>query len=164
MGKKPRINEDDLKSNPLVTDSFKILVIELKDESLKKDKDGVWLPYARFADMEANTKVYRNPDYRKLVSYMSASGKSLYLWIIYEIEPGKDWLWVNKDRYMEENRVSSINTYKSAIKELCTHLIISPTLYKDTYWINPRIAYNGNRCWKYERNVVRWEDRDKDNE
>ena len=50
--------------------------------------------------------------------------------------------------YMNENEISSINTYKTAVQELCKYLFIYPhakTIYKDYYWINPSLMFSGNR-------------------
>lgn len=140
--------------NPLVGVDFKILVSKVWDGKSFKEIGGDML--ASYVELEADkfTKVYGNTEYRQLVSLLSSGAKSLYLWLLYEAESGRDWIWINKKRYMKENLVSSLNTYKKAIEELGKVAIINKHhKYRDVYWLNPRLFFNGNRAKKFPKNV-----------
>ena len=80
---------------------------------------------------------------------LSSRARDLFLWITYELDSGKDFLWINKVRYMKECTVS-LNTYKESILDLTTAGVITPTVYHDTYWINPLFFFNGDRIKKYQ--------------
>ena len=84
----------------------------------------------------------------------SAGAKSLYIHILYELEYGCDYIEINVKRYMKENNISSINTYKDAVKQLSRYLIIYPSVIKGVYWINPKLFFAGSRVNKYPKNVV----------
>lgn len=151
--KKPKIDPEKLKNNPLVNEDFRIVVNKMIDEKSFKREDDLLVHKDYEMEKESITKVYTLPLYRKLVSTLSPRAKSLFLWLLYEIESGKDYIWINKYRYMEENDISSINTYKESIVDLIVPNIICATIYPDVYWINPRYFFNGNRMNKYQDHV-----------
>lgn len=78
--------------------------------------------------------------------------KDLCWFIIYELNSQQDWLWINKERYMKESHVS-LNTYKAAVLELDRYGILQPTVYKDTYWVNPMFFFHGDRIKKYPSKI-----------
>lgn len=146
--------EMSLLINPLTSQDFKILVRNLTVKgSFSKDGEGDWLPTGYNVEQAVVTKFYHSTDNRLVVSALSGGAKSLLLWLMYEIASGKDYVWVNKQRYMKENGISSLNTYKDAIKQLAASLIITPTVYADVYWINPRVFFSGSRIAKYPQYV-----------
>jgi hypothetical protein len=112
-------------------------------------------PYEVSNQREGFCKLYCSPEKRLLTNRLSLRAKEMLLWIQYEIDHGKDFLWMNKKRYMEELEIKSINTYKEALKELIRHGFITPTLASDYYWINPDFMFKGDRVKKYPKNVVK---------
>lgn len=154
---KPKIDESKMVLNPFAR-SLKIPVNELVSGKYweKTDSDGV--PVVAPAEMEYEAgnycKVFIDAARRDMVAMLSARAKDLLLWFIYETETGKDWVWINKGKYMKDNGVKSINTYKSAIKELMSGGYISPTIYQNTFWINPYVFFNGSRLKKYPNNLI----------
>jgi hypothetical protein len=54
---------------------------------------------------------------------------------------------------MQENKISSLNTYKDAIKELIKYGFVNSTTVQDVYWINPEFFFKGDRLKKYSSNV-----------
>ena len=153
---KPNFDPLDFERNPLVDSEFKIVVRKFKDGSWTTDK-GNKVHQLKEIELEQDrfTKVYTRPEARKSVAMLSPAAKSLLIWIIFELEPAQDWLWINSQRYMDENCLSSVNTYKTAVEELCRCLFIYAALskYKDTYWINPRLLFCGSRINKYPNNI-----------
>lgn len=149
MIKKEKIDEEQLKTNPLTAHDFKVIIRKLVSKG-SYTKDGEhWLPSGHFVEQQPATRLYHQVENRLLVSLLSPGAKSLFLWIMYELDVSKDYLWINKERYMKENNITSINTYKEARNQLITSLVITPTIYTDTYWINPKIFFCGSRVTKY---------------
>jgi hypothetical protein len=151
--KEPKINNADFVNNPLAGSDFKILITKFPDKDRLKLSDGIYVPVEVELERDEYCKVYTKSENRKIVAQLSPSAKSLFLWIVYELESGKDYLWVNKRRYMEENSVSSINTYKKAIAELARLTFICASVVKDVYWINPKLMFAGSRINKYPKNI-----------
>jgi len=92
---------------------------------------------------------------RQLINALSDKAQRLFLWLIYELDPGKDYLWINQTRYMEEQGIKSINTYKDAVKELVKFKIIGLSVVKSVYWINPVIFFRGSRIDKYPDKIYK---------
>lgn len=153
--KKPIFEEDDLGSNPFVNTDFKVLVRSITDGSKYQMDDEVLVPSVVDLEKDDYVKLYIKPEYRKLVGMLSNSSRSLLLWCIYEVDSAKDYLWINKRRYMEEHSVKSVNTFKSAVKELVRLNIIAPTVQRNVFWINPRLFFHGSRINKYPKNVIK---------
>lgn len=154
---KPAIDESKIGINPF-TQNLKIPVNELiSDKYLSKERYGdelITVPAELEYEACSYSKIFLDAARRKRVTELTARAKDLLMWIIYELEAGKDWIWLNKGRYMNENRVNSVNTYKSALKELISSSFISATQYTNTYWINPDIMFNGSRIKKFPNNLV----------
>ena len=157
MARKPKIKiltETALGLNPMVDSSF---VIPIRKSALphqfKIDGD-LKLPVELEMEKEDLVKVYTKSENRLHVANLSNGAKSLYLHIVYEIPYGKDYIEINFKRYMQENNISSLNTYKAALQELHSQLFICPSVVKGIYWINPRLFFAGNRVTKYPKNVI----------
>ena len=119
-------------------------------------KDGeTWLPKEYDLEKENITKLYTKAENRLIISMLSSNAQRLYIWVAYELECGKDYLWVNKQRFMEENHIKSVNTYKTGLEELIRYNLLCPTseAKKGYYWINPRLFFCGNRPNKYPNNI-----------
>ncbi len=152
--KKPDVSSIADANNPLAGSDFKIPVHKRTDSKVFINQDGLNLPNEYEVEAEPITKIYKKHDNRKFVARLTTPAKSLYLHLLYEVEYGKDYLWINVSQYMEENLISSINTYKTAVAELVRYNVICPTLVKGVYWINPRLFFCGSRVKKYPKHVV----------
>jgi hypothetical protein len=161
---KPNINPKLLTTNPFSLNSdfiIKTRGVETSQEIIsKKDlTDGIILKKpsvvfsAFFAERETHSKLYTTSCHRKRIMALPPRAMSLFLFITYELETGVDWLWINKDRYLDES-MTNIVTYKSAIEDLTRYGVITPTIYQDTYWINPMLIFAGNRMKKYPNRVI----------
>lgn len=148
---KPELTDEKMGGNPLTDADFKIIVrkktIKVTDKDGNKGVADIELEYEKF------TKLFTGSDKRKVLSQLSAPAKGLFLWLIYELESGKDYLWVNRERFMEETNINSVNTYKSGVAELVKKKLIAASLIKDVFWINPRLFFCGSRINKYPDNV-----------
>ena len=157
---KPEINEEDLGKNPFLN-SLHVDVNSIKSDSKyqvynKAMGEDAIFELANF-EFEATPycKVYADSSRRLDMVALSPRSKDLLMWVMYEAKKNKDWLWVNKKRYMEESKVGSINTYKAALNELIKCGFITKTVIMDTFWLNPHYFFNGNRITKFPDNVKR---------
>lgn len=159
--KKPEIKDEDFLHNPLAGIDFKIIVnLRVVEGTFIKDGEEL-LPKEIELEKENITKVYTKPENRKVMIGLSAGSQRLFLWIAYELEHGRDYLWINKKRYMAESGITSINTYKRAIAELVRYNLIAVSLLKDVFWINPRLFFAGSRINKYPSHVEVYEPKPK---
>lgn len=154
-GRKPEINEELMGLNPFLGSLYIAVNRVTFEKQYERDKDGVWLPVEKELEVDESCKVYLDKEKRINMISLSARAKDLLLWIIYESKNSSEWIWINKSRYMEEGRVSSINTYKSALVELIRTGYLLGSVIRDVYWINPKYFFNGNRVNKFTDNIHR---------
>lgn len=121
----------------------------------KADGDGDMLPVEVEYERDPLCKIFIDAPRRKMMVGLSPRAKELLMWLIYETEPGLDWIWINKRRYMEENGIRAYNTYKDAVRELHGGSFIQPTPIAGVYFINPHFFFNGSRVAAFPKNVVR---------
>lgn len=137
--------------NPLTEVNFKVLV--RKRPKIHHDKEGNEVIEDVELEKESFTKVFLEGGKRKAVCRLSGSASKLFTWLMYELESSKDYIWINKERCMEEIGIGSINTYKDALKEVVGSGLIAASLEPDVFWINPRLFFCGNRIKKYPNHV-----------
>jgi len=142
--------------NPFA-EKLEVLVNKRIDMSSLKLEDGDWIPQEYEYERASITKVYRTVDNRALINKLSLPAKELYLWLIYKVEYGEDWIRINRKSYMEEHGISSVNTYKKAVVDLVFGGAIAYTVLKDVFWINPKLFFAGSRVKKYPNNVKIYE-------
>ena len=150
---RPKFNEELLGDNPFALKlQIQVNIKEFHDQ-YKKDKDGDWIPV--FSELEADKacKVYVDSERRLRVNKLSPRSKELLMWLFYEVKSGQDYLWLNRVRYMDENNISSPNTYRTALNELITGGFITRTVVNAVYWINPSIFFNGSRIRKFPNSI-----------
>ena len=140
MSKSKKIDLAKLKSNPFIED-FEIVVNKLSDE------DEVQLERASY------TKLFRLMKNRDSVDRLSLNGKQLFLWMLYRLDYGNDWCYVDRSKYMEAHGISSVNTYKAGVVSLVDNGVIAYTTIKDVFYINPKIFFVGSRAKKFPDKV-----------
>lgn len=151
--RKPKFNEELLGISPFVS-SLTIQVNRVAYEGqYKKDKEGHMLPVYGNVEREMSCRLYTSPEKRKIMNMLSTRSKELFLWVMYEVDRNKDYMWLNKKRYMEENNINSINTYRTAIDELVRYGLLCKSVVNDVFWINPSMFFGGNRVAKYPKSV-----------
>lgn len=155
------IDADKLGKNPFV-ESLVIPVNKMPikgqymaTKEIAADGKPIVLPVEIEIESERHCKIFNDAVRRKMMVTLSTRAKELYLWVLYECEGGKDYIWINKKRYMKENKVNSLNTYRSAVKELIVGMFLQPTIASDVYWINPSLFFAGSRKYKFPKNIVR---------
>lgn len=158
MNKKELKDNALLKNNPLISQDFKIVVNKLTDKrSYQRHEDGLFLKKEFYFEITPMTKIFKTPLHRRLIGLLSDNAKCLLYWIFFEIQANQDFVLINKTRYLKENNIKSLNTYKNAINELHAELVICPSPVKDVYFINPRLFFCGNRVKNYPANVITYE-------
>ena len=95
------------------------------------------------------TRVYVRQGYRLHVMALPKEAKSVYLWLMYEIDTNLDYVFLNRRRYKEECG-GTWTDLANGILQLTQSGIINNTPIKDVYWINPRFFFQGNRLKKYQ--------------
>lgn len=148
---KPVLTDKMMGDNPLTGIDFKVIV--RKRLFNQKSKDGKSYPVEIELEHDRHVKIFIEADKRKAVALLSAPAKSLFLWVLYELESGKDYLWIDKHRYMKEMMINSINTYKTGMRELVMERILATSLTPDVFWINPQVFFCGSRINKYPKNL-----------
>lgn len=150
---RPKFTIELLGINPFIKDLVIPVATMPVRGQYKKDKDGDLLPAMIDVESERMCKVYVTAEKRKKVNALPGSSKELLLWIYYEIESGDDFLWINRPRYMEENNINSMTTYRTALAGLIDSDFIRRTNVNAVYWINPALFFSGSRAHKFPKNV-----------
>jgi hypothetical protein len=151
--KKPVFKEEDLGNNPCVI-PLTIPIIKWENTGIFKKEEEMLLFATYDIEVDKSTKLYISSRRRKLINNLGGTSSKLLLWIMQELESNKDYLWVNKMRFMEECNIASNNTFLGAITELQKYNFIQPSVIKKVYWINPDIFFLGSRVKKYPNNIV----------
>lgn len=156
------IDPDKMKLNPFAQ-SFRIPVNRVTDKRYTAKEH---LPDYVTYDIETtqSVRIFYTPDEENgddiipgtlsTFAALSPIAKNLLFYIMTHLESGRDWIRINRKRYMDTYFVLSINTVKKAETELCVACLINRCeLYKDVFWINPKFFYSGNRANKFPHNV-----------
>lgn len=166
MTKLEQIDESHLKVNPF-SYTFKVPVNEIiKSDEFEKVEDeefseGLILNKTYYAERMQSTKIYYCVDCKEGIYNLSDKAQRMYLYILYNLKRGKDWIQINREYYMSKNNVKSINTFNGALKELVSEGFIATTAYKSVFWINPNLFFSGNRLAKFPNAIeVKQEIRD----
>jgi len=143
-----------LDGNPFVNQNFIVRVRKRKDpQTFRRDGDGVLVPKEYDQEIDPATKVYISSEVRQRVALLSSASAALLLWIQQELESGKDYVVINRQRYMQEHHHKTDKPIKEALFDLVRYQFIAPTLITNVYWINPRFLFNGSRLNKYPDNI-----------
>lgn len=155
-------DEGSLGSNPFLNNLEIVVNSLLMKGQFRRDGDIMVNNEVEF-DRQQSTKLFKSPTNRMIAMGLGFSELRLFVWLSYECNQNKDYMWINVKRFLEESGMS-INTYKSAFDKLCRYCYIYPIVgVKDVIWINPAIFFSGNRVKCFPRNVKVYEPVKKDN-
>ncbi len=107
--------EKQLGGNPFYVN---IPVVKRPTGKYYEDMDGIKLPEEVLQDSEPYTKVFIGKLNRQIVNRLTDKSKAMLLWIIQELEAGRDYVYIPRKRYMEELEISSTTTVTNAFAEL----------------------------------------------
>lgn len=145
IGVNPFVANLQIPINNLRSKSFKEITED--GESIKL-YDTISLEKTKFA------KMYCSAERRIIIMNCSPRAKELILWVMFEINSNEDYIWINKERYMKEASIVSVNTYKDALLELIRYGVLALSGIPSVYWINPDIFFKGDRVKKYPQKVI----------
>ena len=117
-------------------------------------EDGVFHNKSFYVEKTKKTVLYHCDSCKENTLGLSDKALRLYMWVQLTLNPGQDFIEINKDTYMKKSGTKSINTYKDALKELIRYSYIAATEFPTVFWINPNIFFSGNRLNKYPNNIV----------
>lgn len=154
MGKSIKdIDVTKLVVNPFA-ETLRVEVSKIEDPTkMIPDENGEMVPAHYYVEKDKANKIYLSAANRNAVMKLSTGAMRMYMFILHDISLAHDWITVLPDWYKAHGG-KSLNVYKQAIEELIMAGYISNTMYKYTYWINPRIFYPGSRINKYPSNIV----------
>lgn len=147
--KKPDLDETNVGINPFEQK----LEIRVRSGYNKRLKGGVEVKEEWEAEYDPYTKVYEIKGYKTNMQALPIRSKEMLLFLIHSVESGKDWIWINREDYMRDNAIGSVNTYSKALNVLCDMGYISKHRKTDVYWINPQIFFKGNRIRKFYNKI-----------
>jgi len=145
----------DMGINPFNDRDFVITTNVARTRDKFVTDGGFLIPSYYDMENEHIVKVYTSVANRKIIALLSANSLRLFMWIIYEVKYGRDLIWINKKRYMEEAQISSRTTYARSVAELTRYELIKLSNEKEVYWINPRYFFKGSRLKKYSNKIKR---------
>lgn len=156
--RKPDLSDMDKIRNPFTEAiDFCIKVRERVDFNSYENKVGEKVPKEYLLEKDISTKVFISEERRLDMCGRKGHTQRLFLWILYMMDLNKDYVWIEKKKYMRENKIKDNRTYKSSIKELCDMGYLSISTKKDVYWINPTLFFCGSRINKYKDKLVVYE-------
>ena len=157
MKKRKNIKPDttNMGNNPFNDAGFIITANTAREGDKFVLEDGLLVPSYYNMENEDIVKFYTSASNRKTITLLSGGALRLFMWIVYEIDYGKDLVWINRKRYMGESQITSVNTFKRSIEELERYCLIHSTKKEEVFWINPRYLFKGSRMKKYSNRVKR---------
>lgn len=111
------------------------------------------ITHSYLVDTVPAVKVFITPSARKYIGALSAQAKSLLWYIAGILDYNNDTVFLNTNKYMEENEIKSRVTFYKVRDELVDAGFITRHKKASTYWINPFIMFHGDRLKKYKNNV-----------
>jgi hypothetical protein len=147
---KSNIDVDNLGNNPLC-EGFFFEVTEVTERRRSGDK-------IYYQDRMECTKIFHAAGLNEKVDRLSATSQTLLFAILRNMKEGIDYIILESDKTMKSAGISSINTYKKCISELCNErLIYRHYEHTKLFWINPAYFFCGSRPTKYpDKKIIRY--------
>lgn len=156
---KPEIDKIKLGTNPFIVNQvIKARSFNREEHLLVKQSEGINLPFgevktAMLVEEQKYTKVYHDVDFRDILLLLDEYPLKLVLFIMYQINVNEDYVWINSRLFQDKTKLRDKRDYITALETLIRYGVLSPTIYKDVYWINPLIFFAGNRLHKYPNHL-----------
>lgn len=156
---KPEINEKKLGFNPFMTNiTLKGRMLDKEENIIIQSDKGVGVPVGTFKstiviEEQSFTKIWHDTDFRNIILKLDEVSLKLFIFIQYQLEPNKDYIWINSRLFQDTACVKHKSEYIEAMEKLVRYSIVTTTIYPDVYWINPLILFSGNRLKKYPDNL-----------
>lgn len=159
MGRnKTKVTEDQLVTiglNPFISSRFSIIKKTFTEKnSFEAEDSGELLPKVYNVDRWKHVKLSTDKEARKCIALLRGPAASCLLWIMQELEEGKDYVCINWQRYQTEHGHKSDRMLRHALQDLTRYEFIRPTKVLTVYWINPVLMFKGSRLAKYPDKVT----------
>jgi hypothetical protein len=149
-----------LKKNPF-TENFSFPVFEKKStQQLFEGHEGEMMTQTEYEvkksmliEVQRYAKVFDNKISRERLEKTSDRARTLWLYIVYGIRSGEDFIIVNQKNLLERWGLA-YHSYRRAVSDLVDAGVIQYTNYSNVYWINPAVFFKGSRIRKYPDCVV----------
>ena len=150
----------DIGVNPFL-DYLRVYAVNLKVRKELFDKDGGVVVNLEDSAVVSSNRTYETAHYfkgfnmvenRLVVMGLPSRSKELLWYICFMLRAGKDYVVLNKVKYMEEAGVGE-KTFRRAVRDLVTATVMAESKKKMVFFINPKFFFNGNRIKKFENNV-----------
>jgi hypothetical protein len=143
--------------SPLTTkEFFKIPVSNIETKEYTKeyfDEEIIFIPKYIYVERNESVRYHKSTFSKKVISSLSPISCKMFLYLMSNIKRNADFVDIDIKHCMKWMQITSINTYKKALKEIISNIIIVPTKETNVYWINPDVFYNGNRIKHFPDNV-----------
>lgn len=148
--KKPVITDDNIGINPFALNLIIPVNRRYKDVKNKfGDDDKLEFSY----EATKFCRVFDAFEHRDDAVRLPIRCKELMYYIIHSMETGKDYVYIEKEVYMANMGIKSVNTFKGAIKGVVNRYIIPHETIKGVYWVNPMYLFKGDRISKFPNRV-----------
>jgi hypothetical protein len=98
--------------------------------------------------------VWTNAGSMKAILQLSSSAKDMIFYIMNCLGDSTDIIEIEYEKYKLKTGLDlSLRTFQRAVADLDKKVITDRKARKNTYWINPRVFYRGNRIKDYVDNV-----------
>ena len=162
MNKRDEQIENRLPENPFTRTLVVPVSTTYNFTAYVKNADGLRVPKPIYPDKSPHVKVFRDRDGADKVFELSECAKCLYLYILYSLESGRDWIMLNGKPYADRTGVKARGTLAKAKEELWKAHFIEPTAIRSVYFINPAYFFAGSRSVKFHKHLQKHTDRVKD--
>ena len=129
-------------------DKFVFLPAEIEGET------GTFIQSAFYTERTQSARLYYCTGCIDRVYNLSDKALRMFMYILYHLKRGKDYIQINKDDYMRKNNIKSRTTVLSAIEELLRYSFISSTKYNTVFYTNPWLFSSGDRVSKYPDKLI----------
>lgn len=159
--KKPDIQKSDMAANPFIANQIiKARAFNKEEHYVIQVDDGVNLINGtiknyNLVEEQKSTKIYHDVSYRDLLFTLKERPLKLLLYIMYQIEPNEDYIWINNVHFQDHVKCNK-KDYREAVESLIDSSVLACCKYSkfsEVYYINPLIFFCGNRLKKYPDNV-----------
>jgi hypothetical protein len=152
MKKAPEIDENKIGVNPFVQ-TLQIPVTKIvSSNDLIQDAEGTIVNKTLYREKTQKIEIYYHECAGDNIANLSDKAQRLLLHIMYTLKPNKDYYWLNKQHYMNRNKIRSLTTVSNALNELIRYQYLVKTCVTGWVWINPYRFFPGSRLMKYPDN------------
>lgn len=130
--------------NPFVNKDFTFKISILIDKGTYYDKNGIKLNKTYKYEHSKSVKYFPDAIKRNTISKLTNNAKSLWLWIISEING--DEVKLNEKLFKTHNKgFTGKKSFQLTISELIKNDLIKKSDRENIYFVNPDYIYSGNR-------------------